>query len=186
MSHPHPPLGLLVTSLVCAATSGLLPATPPLAPPPFVLPPPAHPDPAAAIPVALRAATATAHARWKAADGGADFHPTLTYLRDKPALMLVTATDEPGPKALRRKRAIVQAAGFLLDDTAFARAIVCVVEIDARHPDKPRVRNYDLRRPAFQAVVRAATHTADPRQALRQAREVDDHTLRICADLGID
>lgn len=189
MDRKISPLAPRLTALLCLTLPG--PASPAqtATPPPFALPPPA-PGTAAALPPAvpflLRAAMEKAHALWRRLDGGADYHSSLTYLRDKPALMLFTTPDEPGPRTLHRKRAMVQACGFLLDDTSFDRAIICVVELDLRKPDKPRVRNYDLRRPAFQTAAKNATQAADPKDALRQAREDDAHTLKICADLGID
>ena len=63
---------------------------------------------------------------------------------------------------------------------------MCVVEVDPRKPDKPRVRNYDLRRSVFQAAARNSTQSSDPREAVRKARDNDAHTLKICAELGID
>jgi hypothetical protein len=182
----------LLAGLLLTFAPGPLPAAAPALPalpPPFALPPPLPLPTPAAIPPAeasRRSAAASAHARWKHEDGGADFHPSLTYLRGTPVLMLITEPGEPGPKTLRRKRAIVQAGAFLLDDTSFERAIVCVVEADGRSAAKPRVRNYDLRRPDFHHTARTAAGAADARQALRQARDADALTLRICADLGID
>lgn len=182
----------LIAGLLLTFAPGPLPAAAPAVPappPPFALPPPVPLPAPAAIPPAeagRRHAAASAHARWKHADGGADFQPSLTYLRGTPVLMLITEAGEPGPKTLRRKRAIVQAGAFLLDDTAFERAIVCVVETDGRSAAKPRVRNYDLRRPDFHHTARTAAGAPDARQALRQARDTDALTLRICAELGID
>ncbi len=158
-------------------------------PPPFVLPPPAPAADATAqpeVPVVQRAKMDQAHAQWQVRDGGADYHTSLTYLRGKPVLMLITETDESGSKALHRKRAIVQACGFLLDDTTFERAVVCIVEVDLRKPDKPRVRNHDLQRTVFQTAAKNATQTIDAKDALRKAWDDDAPTLRICADLGID
>lgn len=190
MPTTTPPPGLLATALLLAAVSpGPLSANPPPAPPPFLLPPPTVIAEAPALPAASaarRANAATAHARWRHEDGGADFHPSLTYLRDTPVLMLITDAGESGAKALRRKRALVQAGGFLLDDTAFARAVLCVVAVDPARQAAPQVRNYDLRRSTFQAAARTASSNPDAKQALRQAREADAVTLKICADLGID
>lgn len=187
---PRPLLTGLLLTLAPGPQHAATPATParPATPPPFALPPPVPPT-TSAVPTteaARRSAAASAHHRWKHADGGADFHPSLTYLRGTPVLMLIAEAGEPGPKTLRRKRAILQAGAFLLDDAAFDRAIVCVVE-EGNHPAaKPRVRNYDLHRSALHHTARTAAGATDARQALRQARDTEALTLRICAELGID
>lgn len=163
-----------------AVTSG----NPPSAAPAFALPAPAAAEATADLP--RRAAAATAHATWRDREGGAEFQPTLTFLRDTPVLMLVTTPREPAARSLLRKRAALQACGFLLDEAAFPGAVICVVETDSARPGAPAVRNHPVSRADFGRSLRAETGAADIAAALRAARADDALTLRLCAALKID
>ena len=119
-------------------------------------------------------------------EGGADYQPTLTFLRETPVLMLVTTPREPAARSLQRKRAIVQACGFLLDDGAFPDAVICVVEAEPGRPGAPAVRNHPVSRADFGRSLRAESGAADAAAALRAAKADDALTLRLCAALRID
>lgn len=161
-------------------------ANPPSSPPGFVLPLNPAAETAAAAELPRRSAAASAHAAWRDRDGGADYQPTLTYLRETPVLMLVTTPREAAERALHRRRAIVQACGFLLGAEAFPQAVICVVEADPAKPGAPTVRNHAVGRTDFTARLRAESGTPDFVAALRAARANDALTLRLCAALRID
>src|SRR5687767_3669345 len=76
---------------------------------------------------ALCQAIEISHAAWKQ-DGGAEFKSGLTYVQGEPTLMVITTKSEAADKKLRRKRSIVAACEFLLDDAAFSKATIAVVE----------------------------------------------------------
>jgi hypothetical protein len=134
----------------------------------------------------LRSTAANAHAAWRDREGGADYQPTLTYLRETPVLMLVTTPRESADRALHRRRAIIQACGYLLGAEAFPRAVICVVETDPAKPGAPAVRNHPVGRADFTARLRAESGTPDFIAALHAARGNDALTLRLCAALRID
>jgi hypothetical protein len=183
-SHRTRPEAGVAAALI--ALAGVTRAAPPATAPAFTLPvaPAAEVTPASEIP--RRAAAAAAHAQWREREGGADYQPTLTYLRETPVLMMVAAPRETAPRALHRKRAIVQACGFLLDDAAFPRAVICIVEPDPDRPSRPVVRNTEVRRADFTAKLCGESGKSGKSEALRQARDDDDVTLRVCAALRID
>ena len=161
-------------------------ATPPANPPGFVLPvAPSSAEASTADDLPRRAAAAQAHASWRDREGGADYQPTLSFLRETPVLMLVTTPREPADRALHRRRAIIQACGFLLGAEAFPLAVICVVEDPAR-PGAPTVRNHPVARADFAGRLRAEAGTPDLAAALRAARANDALTLRLCAALRID
>lgn len=178
----HPARLLFATCLL--AVPAALAATPPAAAPAFTTPVPPAEQPSADLP--RRAAAATAHARWRDREGGAEYQPTLTFLRETPVLMLVTAPREPAARALHRKRAILQACGFLLDDGAFTDAVICVVESDPARPGAPAVRNHAVNRTDFGRSLSTESGAADAAAALRAAKADDALTLRLCAALRID
>ena len=156
-------------------------------PPPFVVPssgPSA--DATNAIPVSVRQSVELSHGVWRTSSGGGNYHPSLTYLKGSPVLMLVTTTHENAEKKLHRKGAIVQACGFLLDAPAFERAIICVVEIDPDKPNQQRVRNYPVQRGSFASAARKATKSEDLADALGKAKNDHGHAEKICVDLGIE
>ena len=159
-------------------------ARPPTNAPAFALPVPAVAEIEADLP--RQAAATSAHATWRDREGGAEFQPTLTFLRGTPVLMLVTATREPAARALLRKRAIVQACGFLLDEAAFANAVICVVESDHARPGAPSVRNHAVSRSDFVHNLRKETGATDIARALGAARADDALTLRLCGALKIE
>lgn len=130
-------------------------------------------------------ATGRAHAAWKR-DGGEEFHSGLVYANGTPLLMLVTAKGEAADRALRRKRAIVLACDFLLDETAFGEAGVCVVEFDPKKPREQTLTNYKLRRADFQNAARKAGQTDNVKSAAQKARTDDVVTQKICAELGVN
>lgn len=161
-------------------------SNPPSAAPGFALPVTPAVETASVADTPLRSAAANAHAAWRERDGGADYQPTLTYLRETPVLMLVTNPRESADRALHRRRAIIQACGFLLGAEAFPRVVICVVEIDPAKPGVPAVRNHPVSRGDFTERLRAETGTPDFAAALRTARGNDALTLRLCAALRID
>ncbi|MFM7749341.1 MAG: hypothetical protein ACKPB0_02860 [Opitutaceae bacterium] len=161
-------------------------ANPPPFAPDFALPVTPATEAAAIAELPRRSAAANAHAAWREREGGSDYQPTLTFLRDTPVLMLVTSPREPAERALHRRRAIIQACGFLLEASAFAQAVICVVESDPSRPGAPAVRNHPVRRAEFTDRLRAETGTPDFVAALRTARGNDALTLRLCAALRID
>ncbi len=162
-------------------------ATPPANPPGFVLPvTPSFAETSTADDLPRRAAAAQAHASWRDREGGADYQPTLSFLRETPVLMLVTTPREPADRALHRRRAIIQACGFLLGAEAFPLAVICVVEADPARPGAPTVRNHPVARADFAGRLRAEAGTPDLAAALRAARANDALTLRLCAALRID
>lgn len=173
-------LALLVLPMVARAT-------PPANPPGFVLPvTPSFAETSTADDLPRRAAAAQAHASWRDREGGADYQTTLSFLRETPVLMLVTTPRERADRALHRRRAIIQACGFLLGEEAFPEAVICVVEADPAEPGAPAVRNHPVGRADFAARLRAESGTPDFVAALRTARGNDALTLRLCAALGID
>lgn len=161
-------------------------ANPPPFAPEFTLPVMPAKDAADIAELPRRSAAAHAHAAWREREGGSDYQPTLTYLRDTPVLMLVTSPREPAERALHRRRAIIQACGFLLEASAYAQAVICVVESNPSQPGAPSVRNHPVSRGEFTERLRAETGTPDFVAALRTARSNDALTLRLCAALRID
>lgn len=161
-------------------------SNPPSNAPAFALPVTSAVETASVADMPLRSAAANAHAAWRDREGGADYQPTLTYLRETPVLMLVTTPRESADRALHRRRAIIQACGFLLGTEAFPRAVICVVETDPAKPGAPAVRNHPVGRADFTARLRAESGTPDFIAALHAARGNDALTLRLCAALRID
>ena len=142
------------------------------------------PAPVVTTPATLLQTTADAHAAWKR-EGGEEFHSGLVYADGTPFLMLFTSKGEPADRALRRKRSIVLACDFLLDEAAFQDAGVCVVELDPKKPREQSLTNYKLRRADFQRVAKNAGQTDNVKSAAQKARTDDALALKICADLGI-
>ncbi len=175
---------LAATLAALLAFPAVLVANPPAAAPAFALPAPAAVEATADLP--RHAAAATAHASWREREGGAEYQPTLSFLRGTPVLMLVTAPREPAARVLHRKRAMLQACGFLLAEGAFADAVICVVESDPARPAAPAVRNHPVNRADFGRSLRTEAGVPDVAAALRAARADDALTLRLCAALRID
>ena len=161
-------------------------SNPPSAAPAFALPVTPVVEAASVADTPLRSAAANAHAAWRDRDGGADYQPTLTYLRETPVLMLVKTPRESADRALHRRRAIIQACGFLLEASAFPQAVICIVESDPGRPGAPAVRNHPVSRGDFTARLRAESGMPDFVAALHAARGNDALTLRLCAALRID
>ena len=189
MPFPSPfssPAATARRRLAFLALPALAGATPPANPPGFVLPATPAAEAAATEDLPRRAAAARAHAAWRDREGGADYQPTLSFLRETPVLMLVTTPREPAERALHRRRAIIQACGFLLGAEAFPQAVVCVVEADPAKPGAPAVRNHPVARADFTTRLGAEAGTPDLAAALRAARANDALTLRLCTALRID
>lgn len=174
------------------AYPGVLTSPDPTKPPPFIerpdgaLPQGMALDPAtAAISPAVRARVESALATWKAADGGADFFPGLTYLRGNPIVMLVTSKQEADDTKDRRLRSVVTALEFLLEETTFDRATICVVAQNDRDPS-PTVRNHVVRRENFKTAAKSAANVGSVKAAIARARAEPATARQICAALGID
>jgi hypothetical protein len=156
-------------------------------PPPFVIPSTGAAMEQLELPsVAIRQSLDRGHSDWKQLDGGGEYHSSLSYMKGKPVMMIITAATEDGVRKEHRKGAIVQACGFLLDAGAFEQAIICVVEVDLAKPDKQRVRNNQVTRGTFQAAVRKITKADEVKDALRKAKNERGHSEAICAELGIE
>lgn len=133
---------------------------------------------------AMRQTLDTAHGAWKK-DGGAEFESGLTYVKGVPTLMVITSSGEPSDKKIRRKRSIVSACEFLVDDATFAKAMICVVEADEQDPKKQTVFNFEVRRGNYQEAIKKAAKVSDLKEAGRKAKETDSVVESVCADLGI-
>lgn len=187
MPHPSRSVPSAAKRLVAVLTLPVAAhSNPPSAAPGFALPVTPAVETASVANTPLRSAAANAHAAWRDRDGGADYQPTLTYLRETPVLMLVTTPRESADRALHRRRAIIQACGFLLGAEAFPRVVICVVETDPAKPGAPAVRNHPVGRADFTARLRAESGMPDFVAALHAARGNDALTLRLCASLRID
>jgi len=156
-------------------------------PPPFAIPSAGvAAGEVAVVSASTRQSVERALLDWKASDGGKEYHPTLTYMKGRPVLMLITSNLEHAARKQHRRGAIVQACGYLLDVPAFDRAVICVVEVDPEKPDQQRVRNHAVERGSFASAARKATKVDDVKDALRKAKSESGHADKICADLGID
>lgn len=133
---------------------------------------------------ATRQATANAHHAWKR-DGGAEFKSGLTYIKGVPVLMLITTKGEPVDKAQRRRRELISACEFLLDENAFERAWICVVEADPRNPGDQTTTNYGFTRADYQAAVKSASRTGTVKDGVKAAREKDAVLGAICTALRV-
>ncbi|HEX2853532.1 MAG TPA: hypothetical protein VHO24_09855 [Opitutaceae bacterium] len=133
---------------------------------------------------ALRSTLDTAHAAWKK-DGGSEFGSGLTYVQGVPTLMVITAPGETAHKKLRRKRTLVSACEFLLDDAAFSKATICVIEADPRDPKKQTVVNVEVRRGNYQEALKKAAKVGDVKEAGRKAKETDSIVESVCTELGL-
>jgi hypothetical protein len=136
------------------------------------------------VPSALRATLESAHTAWKK-DGGAEFKSGLTYVQGVPTLMVISTPAEPSDKKMRRKRSLVAACEFLLEDQAFSSAMICVVEADSRDPKKQTVSNVEVRRGNYQEAVKQAAKVSDLKEAGKKAKETDSVVETVCAELGI-
>lgn len=133
---------------------------------------------------ALRQTVDTAHAAWKKA-GGAEFKSGVTYVQGETTFMVITTPGEAADKKVRRKRAIVAACEFLLDDGTFSKVAICVVEVDARNPENQKVTNFEVRRGNYQEAIKKAARVEDIKEAGRKAKETDSIMESVCTDLGI-
>lgn len=146
---------------------------------------------AAATPLAdaqlsdLQTKANTSFGLWKKTDGGGEFHAGLTYVNGGPVLMLVTTPGENASRLLNRKRSIVLACDFLLDDVAFQEATLCVVEFGGKRPQQQALTNYKVRRSDFQRALKKAAPSDTAKGAVQKARGDDTVTTSICAELGI-
>ena len=172
------------------AYPGILTSSDPTKPPPF-------PDAektalvaldaaTAAIIPALRARTDAAHVDWVKVKG-AGFHPNLTYLGGHPVMMLMVASDESVPAQTYRLGAIVDACAFMLQDSAFDQAVICLATYDAAHPEKMTTRNIEVKRDAFQSAVKKAGKSSTFATALAAVRADDSAAAvrQVCTELGI-
>lgn len=133
---------------------------------------------------ALLATLDTAHTSWRK-DGGSEFKSGLTCVQGVPTLMVITTSGEAPDKKVRRKRTLVAACEFLLAETTFPKAVICVVEADARDPKKQTLSNFEVLRGNYQEALKKAAKVGDLKEAGRKARETDAIVESICADLGI-
>lgn len=140
--------------------------------------------PAVAVAPALKQATDAAHAAWKQQEGG-EFKTGLTYVQGVPTLMLITTPGEPDDKAFRRRRAIVSACDFLLDDNAFAKANICVVTVDPQNPRNQTTTNYEIRRGNYQEAIKKEAKVANVKEGALKAQETDSVVNSVATDLGI-
>jgi len=99
--------------------------------------------------------------------------------------MLITSQNEPGDQALRRKRAMLMAFGFLLDSAAFDRVEVCVLGFDLKRPTQHSIANYALKRSDVQAAAKSAAPVLDLPAAIQRARGDDALVNQICLNLGL-
>jgi hypothetical protein len=133
---------------------------------------------------ALRQTLDTAHAAWKK-DGGTEFKSGLTCVQGVPTLMVITTLGEAADKKVRRKRSIVSAFEFLLDDGTFSRATICVVETDPKNPKAQKISNVEVRRGNYQEALKKAAKVNDLKEAGKKAKETDSIVESVCTDLGI-
>lgn len=136
----------------------------------------------------LKASADTAHAAWKQ-DEGKEFGSGLTYVDGVPNLMLITTKGEPAAKLLRRQRAIVAACDFLLDDAAFAKLVITVVEVDPAKPTSQTTSTVEILRGNFKEAVqdsaKSANAKSDAKAATREAKETDSVLRAVSAKLGL-
>ena len=99
--------------------------------------------------------------------------------------MLVTAKHEPAELMLRRQKAIISACEFLLDDAAFDRTWICVVDYDHRKPAEQAARNYEISRTLFQSAAKQAAKQDNVKDAVKQSRTDAAVARQICAALGV-
>jgi hypothetical protein len=186
--HAAPPAGIPAAA---AANSGILTSSDPTQAPPFS--PPSKTsrtakadDPAsAAIDPALRDRIMAAHAAWLK-QAGNEFAPSLQFVGGSPILMLNTTPNEPAARKSRRLNAIVAECGFLLDDAAFDRAVVCVAVFDPKNPASTTTRNVEIKRGRFQAAAKKAGNVPDVAKGVALAAQNASVTSALCRDLGVD
>jgi hypothetical protein len=140
--------------------------------------------PAVVVPSALKQAVDTAHAAWKQQEA-AEFKTGLTYVQGVPTLMLITTVGEPADKSFRRRRAILSACDFLLDDTTFAKANICVVTVDPQNPKSQATTNYEIRRGNYQESVKKAAKVSNVKEGAVKARETDSVVNAVSTELGL-
>ena len=139
---------------------------------------------AAVVTPALKQSIGASHDAWKNQEA-AEFNTGLTYVGDVPTLMFITSRNEAAGKGLRRRRAILSACSFLLDDAAFAKANICVVSVDPQNPRKQATVNYEVRRGNFHEALRKLAETADLKAAARMTDETDSLVEGVSATLGL-
>lgn len=137
-----------------------------------------------AINPALRASMAVSLEKWIKA-GGVEFHPSLTYVRGRPVLMLITDREEQPSVRDRRQSAMVKACEFALSESVFDRLVISVVETDAPRGKAMAVRNAEVRRDKFHAAVKNASKSDDIPTALTKIRGRMPEVRLVCAELGI-
>ena len=136
------------------------------------------------VPVALKARIDTAYNGWSK-DFGAEFQGSLTFFEGSPILMLFTTPEEPADKTLRRRRAIVLAFEYLLDEGAFSSATVCVVTGESKGQGKKNVMNYEIRRSDYQVASRKTGKASSGKAIGIKKREDDAKVRNLSAALGI-
>jgi hypothetical protein len=137
------------------------------------------------VPPALRSRMDAQIAELKRPDR-ATLHLGLTFVRGEPILMIVTDTAEAQPKKALRLAAIVEALGFLLDETGFERANVCVVSRRSDASADQSVRNYALPRATFMAAAKRASGETNSKRALAKLKGNAPAAAEVCTELGID
>lgn len=113
------------------------------------------------------------------------FQAGLTYVKGVPVLMMITEAGEAAEKGADRRLAIMAAFDFLLDDTAFDLARVCVVEINKGNPDKQKISNYEIKRAQYQDAAKRASKDTLAKSA--SAKIKTDRVLveLVATELGI-
>jgi hypothetical protein len=170
------------------AVPGVLASSDPNKPPPFVAGTPSDvpTDPAtAAIDPTLRARIGIAYEDWVKTKGGDEFRPSLIFVNGQPILTVIAVVGEAPPVQVRRLGAMISGCGFLLEDEAFERAVICVADFNPKEPDAIASRNTEIQRPVFQESVKRVGKSPDLTAALAAILRDDDAIRQTCAELGL-
>jgi hypothetical protein len=102
-----------------------------------------------------RGVVQVAHNRW-AKGVGVGLSPNLSFAGGHPVLMLMTNVNEPATTKHHLEQAVVEACQFLLDDTTFDKAVICVARVNPKNPDATKMENIVVTRDAYQKAIKGA------------------------------
>jgi hypothetical protein len=176
-----------------AMVPGVLVSSDPSKPPPFIEVP-GDPRPAdqpvdkatLALDPVLTGRVQNAHAQWAKAGDGKEFSPSLSFVGGRPIVMVMAESDENPGMQNRRLKAMVEACEFLVDDSAFESAVLCVSTRDAKNPKVMTTQNTEVHRSAFQAAAKSAGKSNNLPAALTNVHASDVAVKAIAAALGLN
>ena len=124
-----------------------------------------------------------AHGRWSKGVG-LGLNPSLSFVGGQPTLTLVVDANETPAAKRHFEEAVVEACQFLVNDTAFESAVVCVTRVNSKNPKATKTENIVIHRAAFEAAIKGAGKNQKLSAAKAKLRGNDAGIHHACLELG--